>query len=112
MQPIINTIIHPFFIGLSNIINTLVGWVWNYPVVGLCLFCGVYFTFKFRFVQMKGAPHALQLLRGKFDNPNEPGHITHFQALMAALSGTIGLSNIAGISIAIALGGSGTIFWM
>ena len=78
----------------------------------LCLFCGILFTLRFWFIQFRGFRHAIDLLKGTYDDPNEPGHITHFQALMAALSGTIGLGNIAGVAIAISVGGPGTIFWM
>eukprot|EP01047_Picozoa_sp_COSAG01_P002055 COSAG01_NODE_52_length_31456_cov_125.226648_13_plen_627_part_00 len=97
---------------ISNIIEVLVGWVWYYPVVILCLFSGVYFTLRMGFIQIKSFPHAIALLRGRYDNPNETGQITHFQALSAALSGTIGLGNIAGVAIAIAMGGPGAILWM
>jgi alanine or glycine:cation symporter, AGCS family len=90
----------------------LVGIVWYYPVVLLCLLSGIFFTFRLSFVQIKSLPHALALLRGKYDDPNEEGQITHFQALSAALSATIGLGNIAGVAIAIAVGGPGSIFWM
>ncbi len=93
-------------------LETAVGVVWNYPVVGLCLFSGVFFTLRLAFVQLRCLPHALALISGKYDNPEEEGHITHFQALSAALSGTIGLGNIAGVAIAIAMGGPGAVFWM
>ena len=57
-------------------------------------------------------PHAIALLSGKYDDPNEKGMITHFQALAAALSGTIGLGNIAGVAVAIGAGGPGSVLWM
>ncbi|RMF92457.1 MAG: alanine:cation symporter family protein, partial [Planctomycetota bacterium] len=56
--------------------------------------------------------HAFDILRGKFDNPDDPGEISHFQALTSALSATIGMGNIAGVAIAVTLGGPGAIFWM
>lgn len=89
-----------------------VGLVWNYPVVGLCLFSGLFFTFRLGFIQFRGFPHALGLLSGKYDHKKEPGELTHFQALTTALSATVGLGNIAGVAIAIAMGGPGAIFWM
>ncbi|MFT5170781.1 MAG: AGCS family alanine or glycine:cation symporter [Candidatus Marinamargulisbacteria bacterium] len=89
-----------------------VGLVWTYPVVGLCLFGGIFFTLRFGFIQIRCFPHAIALVSGKYDDPNEHGQITHFQALSAALSGTIGLGNIAGVAIAIALGGPGAVFWL
>ena len=112
MQTIINTYLHPLFIQISTILGKSVEIVWYYPVVFICLLCGIFFTLRFGFVQFKGFRHAIDLIKGKYDNPDEPGHITHFQALMAALSGTIGLGNIAGVAIAISIGGPGTIFWM
>lgn len=89
-----------------------VGIVWNYPVVGLCLFAGAFFTLRMGFIQLRCFPHAIGLISGKYDKPDEVGQITHFQALSAALSGTIGLGNIAGVAIAIAMGGPGAVFWM
>ena len=56
--------------------------------------------------------HAIALLRGKYSDPNDPGHIPHSQALATALSGTLGLGNIAGVAIAISMGGPGAVFWM
>lgn len=101
---------------IANVIEAVVaksiGYVWNYPVVILCLFGAVYFSFRLRFVQIKSVKHAFHLLTGKFDEPGECGQISHFQALSAALSGTIGLGNIAGVALAIGLGGPGAIFWM
>jgi AGCS family alanine or glycine:cation symporter len=112
MQNIINTVLHPMFVSVTTGLEKAVEIVWYYPVVLLCIFCGLFFTLRFWFIQFRGFSHAIQLLRGWYDNPNEPGKITHFQALMAALSGTIGLGNIAGVAIAISIGGPGTIFWM
>ncbi|MEM9624141.1 MAG: alanine:cation symporter family protein, partial [Pseudomonadota bacterium] len=56
--------------------------------------------------------HALELVRGKYDRPDDPGHVNHAKALSAALAGTIGMGNIAGVALAISIGGPGTIFWM
>src|SRR5690606_34176876 len=60
----------------------------------------------------RGFKHALNLAKGKFDDPNAPGQVTHFQALTTAVSGTVGLGNIAGVAVAISLGGAGATFWM
>lgn len=97
---------------MADVLAWLVGFIWNYPVVILCLFCGLFFTLRLAFIQLRCLPHALSLVLGHYDNPNEKGQITHFQALTAALSGTIGLGNIAGVSIAIAMGGPGSVLWM
>jgi AGCS family alanine or glycine:cation symporter len=64
------------------------------------------------FINIRGFKHALQLARGKYDEPDAPGRITHFQALATAVSATVGLGNIAGVAIAISLGGAGATFWM
>jgi AGCS family alanine or glycine:cation symporter len=83
------------------------------PVVVLWLALGsVFFTLYMRGVNFWGFRHALQVVRGKYDNPNEPGEVTHFQALSSALSATVGLGNIAGVTIAMTLGGPGAFFWM
>ena len=65
-----------------------------------------------RFIPFFGFRHALDVLRGKWDNPNDPGQISHLQALSTALSATVGVSNIGGVAIAIAQGGPGAVFWM
>ncbi|MEZ5976142.1 MAG: alanine:cation symporter family protein [Planctomycetota bacterium] len=64
------------------------------------------------FVQLRALRHAVAVVRGKYDNPNDEGEVSHFQALTAALSATVGLGNIAGVAIAIAVGGPGATFWM
>jgi len=86
--------------------------IWSFPVVGLCLLGAVFFTVQLGFVQVRAFPHALSLLRGTYDRDDETGTLTHFQALMAALSGTIGIGNIGGVAIAIAIGGPGAVLWM
>lgn len=97
---------------LTSFLEELASLIWAYPVVGLCLLSASYFTLKLRFVQLRGLPHAIALLRGRYDRPEESGEISHFQALSAALSGTVGIGNIAGVAIAIAMGGPGAVLWM
>ncbi|RKX23037.1 MAG: sodium/alanine symporter [Candidatus Zixiibacteriota bacterium] len=83
------------------------------PWLAILLICsGVYFTFANRFLSFRGIRHAIGILRGKYDNPDDPGEISHFQALSSALSATLGMGNIAGVAIAISTGGPGAIFWM
>lgn len=72
----------------------------------------VFFTFRLGFINIRGFGLALRLLRGQHADANAPGEMSHFQALSTALSGTIGLGNIAGVAIAIAIGGPGALFWM
>jgi AGCS family alanine or glycine:cation symporter len=81
-------------------------------VVAVLLFGGVYFTFYFRWMSIRGFKHSIDVIRGRFDDPDDPGEISHFQALSSALSATIGLGNIAGVAIAVSVGGPGAVFWM
>ena len=76
------------------------------------VFGAVFFTIKMNFINLKGFKHALSLVKGEYDDPNNKGEVSHFQALTTALSGTVGLGNIAGVAIAISLGGPGATFWM
>ncbi len=83
------------------------------PLVVLWLIFGaVTFTIFMRFINFKGFKHAIQLVSGHYDDPNDKGEVTHFQALTTALSATVGLGNIAGVAIAISIGGPGATFWM
>lgn len=72
----------------------------------------VFFTVYLKFINVKGFIHAIQIVRGKYDNPDDSGEVSHFQALATALSATVGLGNIAGVAIAIIIGGPGATFWM
>jgi AGCS family alanine or glycine:cation symporter len=72
----------------------------------------VFFTIFMRFINIRGFKHALDLVRGKYSNPDDKGEVSHFQALTTALSGTVGLGNIASVAIAISIGGPGATFWM
>jgi AGCS family alanine or glycine:cation symporter len=85
---------------------------WGPWLLVLLLGGGMTFLVFSRFTPFRFLPHAIQLLRGKFDDPDDPGQINHFKALSAALAGTIGMGNIAGVALAISIGGPGTIFWM
>lgn len=84
------------------------------PLIVVWLVAGAFFfTFKMGFIQFRGVRHAIDLVRGRYDNPSKnDGEVTHFQALVTALSATVGLGNIAGVAIAISMGGPGATFWM
>ncbi|SKB60774.1 alanine or glycine:cation symporter, AGCS family [Salegentibacter holothuriorum] len=85
----------------------------NIPFIVVWLIFGAaFFTVKMGFINFKGFRHSIDLARGKYDEPNAPGSITHFQALATAVSATVGLGNIAGVAVAISLGGAGATFWM
>ncbi|MBD3218764.1 MAG: amino acid carrier protein [candidate division Zixibacteria bacterium] len=81
-------------------------------MVVLLISAGVYFTLVGRFIPFRYLKHAVNILRGKYDDPDDPGEINHFQALSSALSATIGMGNISGVAIGITIGGPGAIFWM
>jgi len=85
----------------------------NMPFVVAWLIIGaVYLTFRFGFINLRMMGHAFQILRGKYHAPDAKGEVTSFQALTTALSATVGLGNIAGVAIAIMIGGPGATFWM
>jgi alanine or glycine:cation symporter, AGCS family len=97
---------------LEDFFNAWADMMWSTPLVILLVGGGVFFMFYSRFQPYRYFGHGIDLLRGKFSDPNDPGHIPHSQALATALSGTIGLGNIAGVAIAISIGGPGAVFWM
>ncbi|MGK0364350.1 MAG: AGCS family alanine or glycine:cation symporter [Saprospiraceae bacterium] len=85
---------------------------WGLPLLCLLIGGGFYLMIRSRFLPFRHLGHAIQVLRGKYDNPDDEGQITHFQALTTALSSTIGMGNIAGVAVAITIGGPGAIFWL
>jgi AGCS family alanine or glycine:cation symporter len=111
----INSVFEPIVKGMSKVIFykpfSFIGL--DIPLVVLWLVLGaVFFTVFMKFINVKGFFHAIQLVRGKYDDPDDKGEVSHFQALVTALSGTVGLGNIAGVAVAITLGGAGATFWM
>ncbi|WP_036476730.1 sodium:alanine symporter family protein [Myxosarcina sp. GI1] len=83
------------------------------PLIVLWLIAGgIFFTFRLKFINLRAFTHAIDVVRGKFDDDEDEGDVSHFQALSAALSGTVGIGNIAGVAIAIRMGGPGAAFWM
>lgn len=98
----------PFY--FKNLTNKVQG----IPLIVVWLVLGaIFFTLRMGFIQLKGAKHAIALVRGKYDDPSDDsGEVSHFQALVTALSATVGLGNIAGVAIAISMGGPGATFWM
>jgi alanine or glycine:cation symporter, AGCS family len=108
--------------GFLRLIDTLNDWVWatgitirgeTIPFVVIALLgTGVFLTIRLRVIQMRRLGHGFAVTSGKYDDPNEPGDVSHFQALSTALSATVGIGNIAGVAIAIHWGGPGALFWM
>ena len=98
---------------LTDWTGQLSGMLWGSSItLVLLLGVGVYLTFKLHFVQIRGFRHSLAVIRGHHSNKEDPGEVTHFQALSTALSATVGTGNIAGVATAISLGGPGALFWM
>ena len=86
--------------------------MWGPPLLVLLLGGGLFFTFYCRFIPFRYVRHGLNILLGKYDNPNDPGQISHFHALSSALASTVGMGNISGVAVAIHTGGPGALFWM
>ena len=107
MEPVTNAIMKVIFFTVP------VGGGMQVPFVLIWLLAGaLIFTLYNRFVNITAFRHALDVVRGKYDDPNHKGEVSHFQALTAALSGTVGVGNIAGVAVAVSLGGPGATFWM
>jgi alanine or glycine:cation symporter, AGCS family len=85
----------------------------NFPWIVMWLVVAAsVFTIYYGFIQFRAFGHAIDLVRGRYSDPNDAGEVSHFQALTAALSGTVGLGNIAGVAVAVSIGGPGATFWM
>ena len=97
---------------IEGFLNAWADLMWSTPLVVLLVGGGLFFMVYSRFQPYRYFGHGIDLLRGKYSDPNDPGYIPHSQALATALSGTIGLGNIAGVAIAISIGGPGAVFWM
>ena len=83
------------------------------PLIVLWLiFAATFFSFYMGFINLRGFKHAIDIVRGKFSDPKDTGEITHFQALTAAVSGTVGIGNIGAVAITVSIGGPGAIFWV
>lgn len=85
----------------------------GFPFIVLWLFiAAIFFTLRMGFINFRGFKHAIQVVQGRYDDPHDEGEVSHFQALATAVSGTVGLGNIAGVAIAIQLGGPGAMVWL
>ena len=106
--------VEPLASFVTNFIFTSITFQDNQvPLVVIWLvIASLLFTFYFRFINIRAFKRAIYVATGKYDKPNMPGEITHFQSFTAAMSGTIGLGNIAGVAVAISIGGPGAMFWM
>ena len=113
METFLNQIDSSFGTLVNFLAPILFADIGGIPLIVLTLLIGaVTFTIYFGFINVRGFKHSIEIIKGKYDNPNDIGQISHFQALTSALSATIGLGNIAGVAIAVTLGGPGAVFWM
>ncbi|MFD0977850.1 alanine/glycine:cation symporter family protein [Salinimicrobium gaetbulicola] len=97
---------------LDGIIADFASFVWGLPLLILLTGGGLYLLIYSKFLPYRYLRHSIEVLRGKYDNPDDPGEINHFKALSTALASTIGMGNIAGVAVAIAIGGPGAMFWL
>ncbi|HSJ08038.1 MAG TPA: sodium:alanine symporter family protein [Longimicrobiales bacterium] len=106
---------------LDRVVSTLEGIVWWGPTIGteqipiavvMLLGTGFFLTVRLGLIQFRRLGHGFAVTSGRYDDPNEPGDVSHFQALSTALSATVGIGNIAGVAIALHWGGPGALFWM
>ena len=97
---------------LNQLLSDFSSLAWGLPLLILLIGGGLYLLIRSHFLPFRYLGHALNVLRGKYDDPNDPGEISHFQALSTALSATVGMGNIAGVAVAISIGGPGAVFWM
>jgi AGCS family alanine or glycine:cation symporter len=110
----INIAVKPFADAVSGFV------FFSFPVDGVAIpfvlvwliVAATVFTFYFKFINLRAFKHGFELVRGDYYDPEAAGEVTHFQALATALSGTVGLGNIAGVAVAVSLGGPGATFWM
>jgi len=97
---------------IEQALSAFSSFMWGMPLVYLLVGGGLFFLIYSRFAPFKYFKHALDILRGRYDNPDDPGDITHFEALSSALAATVGMGNISGVAVAIFMGGPGALFWM
>jgi len=96
------------FLGVQQFIDNLIA----YPLLIMLVGAGLFLTFRLGFIQFRQFGHGIKVATGKYDDPDDEGDVSHFQALTTALSATVGIGNIAGVALAIHWGGPGAVFWM
>jgi len=98
--------------AIEHVFTVFADFMWGMPLVVLLVGGGCFLAGFSRFLPYRHFGHALDILTGRYDEADHEGHIPHFQALSTALSGTLGLGNVAGVAVAISMGGPGAVFWM
>ncbi len=99
-------------LGIQNIVSDFSSWIWEIPLLILLIGGGLYLFIYSGLVPFRYFGHAVAVLRGKYDKNDAPGDLSHYEALSSAIAATVGMGNISGVAIAIAMGGPGAIFWM
>ena len=97
---------------IESFVSNLASFLWGFPLLFILIGGGLFLLIYSRLIQFKYFFHAIDILRGKHDDKNDIGQISHLGALSTALSATVGMGNIAGVAVAISIGGPGSIFWM
>ena len=97
---------------IDELLATFATFMWGTPLLILLLGGGTFFTIYSGFLPFRYLKHGINILFGKYDDPDDPGQINHFQALSSALASTVGMGNISGVAVAIHTGGPGALFWM
>jgi AGCS family alanine or glycine:cation symporter len=109
----VDVIFKPIVDVMATLLFFKIGGENGFPFIVLWLFvAAIFFTFRMGFINLRGFKHAIEVVQGKYDDPHDEGEVSHFQALATAVSGTVGLGNIAGVAVAIQLGGPGAMFWL
>ncbi len=99
-------------LSIQNIVSDFSSWIWGMPLLILLIGGGLYLFIYSGLVPFRYMGHAITVLRGKYDKHDSPGDLSHYEALSSAIAATVGMGNISGVAIAIAMGGPGAIFWM
>ncbi len=97
---------------IQDLVAEFSSWIWGIPLLILLIGGGLYLFIYSGLVPFRYMGHAVAILRGKYDKVDSPGELSHYEALSSAIAATVGMGNISGVAIAIAMGGPGAIFWM
>ncbi|WP_431167494.1 alanine/glycine:cation symporter family protein [Tenacibaculum halocynthiae] len=100
------------YLSIQSLVSEFSSWIWGIPLLILLIGGGLYLFVYSGLVPFRYMGHAIAILRGKYDKHDSPGDLSHYEALSSAIAATVGMGNISGVAIAIAMGGPGAIFWM
>lgn len=100
------------YLSIQSLVSEFSSWIWGIPLLILLIGGGLYLFVYSGLIPFRYMGHAIAILRGKYDKHDSPGDLSHYEALSSAIAATVGMGNISGVAIAIAMGGPGAIFWM